>query len=167
MDSSDDPGIPTGKDGVSDDLIASDTSPRIRPGATVTLHFSLLLKSGEEIDSTRKGDPATFVVGDGNLLPGFEEALLGKSAGYADQIELQPEQAFGERREENVRLLPRQRFSDIDDALEPGLMVSFNSPEGELPGVVQEVYAETLRVDFNHPLSGRVIVFDVAIINVE
>ncbi len=167
MDSTDDSGLPAGEDGVSDDLIASDSSPRIRSGSTVTLHFSLLLRSGEEIDSTRNGDPATFVVGDGNLLPGFEEALLGKTAGYADQIELQPEQAFGERREENVRLLPRQKFSEIDDSLEPGLMVSFGSPEGELPGVVQEVYAETLRVDFNHPLSGRVVVFDVAIIKVE
>ena len=167
MDTTDDSRLPSRENRVSDDLIASDPSPRITSGSTVTLHFSLLLESGEEIDSTRNGDPATFVMGDGNLLPGFEDALLGKKAGFADQIELPPAQAFGERRQENVRLLPRQKFSDLDEALEPGLLVSFGSPEGELPGVVQQVYADTLRVDFNHPLSGRVIVFDVAIISVE
>ena len=75
------------------DLIASESSqsdPKIQEGSSVTLHFSLLLPSGEEIDSTRNAKPATFVVGDGNLLPGFEASLMGKSTGYAEQIHHQP-----------------------------------------------------------------------------
>ena len=152
------------------DLIASESSqsdPKIQEGSSVTLHFSLLLPSGEEIDSTRNAKPATFVVGDGNLLPGFEASLMGKSTGYAEQIRLQPEHAFGERNDANIRLLPRDKFSELGNDLEEGLMVSFQSPEGELPGVVIAVYEDTLKVDFNHPLSGREIIFDVAILDVQ
>jgi FKBP-type peptidyl-prolyl cis-trans isomerase SlpA len=132
----------------------------------VTLHFSLLLKSGEEIDSTRNGSPATFTVGDGNLLPGFEGALLGKAAGFSEQIELPAADAFGERNEKNVQLIDRGKFAHVDEPLAVGLMVSFQAPDGELPGVVQDVYERTVKVDFNHPLSGLTIVFDVAILNV-
>ena len=152
------------------DLIASESNQpeqKIQEGASVTLHFSLLLTSGEEIDSTRNSNPATFVVGDGSLLPGFEASLMGKTKGFAEQIRLEPEQAFGERNDANIRLLPRNKFTELGDDLEEGLMVSFQSPEGELPGVVTAVYEETLQVDFNHPLSGREIIFDVAILDVQ
>lgn len=149
------------------DLIASEGALIIQEGVEVTLHFSLLLPTGEEIDSTRNGQPATFEVGDGNLLPGFEASLIGKTKGFAEQIRLLPEQAFGERNEANIRLLPRQKFAELGDQIEEGLMVSFQSPEGELPGVVVAVYEDTLQVDFNHPLSGREIIFDVVILDVK
>ncbi len=137
-------------------------------GAVVRLHFSLLYESGEEIDSTRNGKPATFTVGDGSLLPGFEEALLGKTVGFSEQISLPPEAAFGERNEQNVQVIDRQRFAAMvgESPLEPGLVVSFQAPDGELPGVVLDVYEHTVKVDFNHPLSGATIVFDVSILDV-
>jgi len=152
------------------DIIASSTSgPAIEQGARVTLHFSLLFATGEEIDTTRNGDPATFVVGDGSLLPGFEEALLGKQAGYAAQIRLPAEQAFGAHNPSNVQLIGRDRFAAMvgDMALEEGLVVSFQAPDGELPGVVVGVYEDTVKVDFNHPLSGKDITFDVSVLEVE
>lgn len=131
----------------------------------VTLHFSVLLESGEEVDTTRRSRPATFEVGDGSLLPGFEAALRGMQAGDDAQIELEPEQAFGEHRRDNVQLIARERFRDV--ALEPGTIVSFAAPDGELPGVVRRLFERTVEVDFNHPLAGRRIVFDVSILNVE
>lgn len=137
----------------------------IAEGTRVTLHFAVLLESGEEIDTTRRGRPATFDMGDGSLLPGFEASLVGMRAGDDAQIELRPEQAFGEHRKENVQLLPRERFRDVE--LEPGVVVSFAAPDGELPGVVRRVFEETVEVDFNHPLAGRAIVFDVSILKVE
>ncbi len=130
----------------------------------VTLHFAVLLDSGEEVDTTRRGKPATFEMGDGNLLPGFEAALLGMRAGDDAQIELEPEQAFGEHRRENVQLLDRARFRDVE--LEPGVVISFDAPDGVLPGVVRRVFERMVEVDFNHPLAGRRIVFDVSIIKV-
>jgi FKBP-type peptidyl-prolyl cis-trans isomerase SlpA len=72
------------------DLIARDTNRRIGFGVPVRLHFSLHLESGEEVDTTRRGDPAMLTVGDGNLLPGFEAVLIGMRAGDDAQITLDP-----------------------------------------------------------------------------
>ena len=137
----------------------------IEKGDRVRLHFALFLETGEEIDTTRRSDPAMFTVGDGNLLPGFEAAILGMRAGDDAQIMIEAEDAFGLHREENVQVLRRDRFGD-DMALEEGLMVSFSGPGGELPGVVREIMEEHVEVDFNHPLAGRRILFDVSIIDV-
>ena len=151
------------------ELIASVRGPKIETGATVTLHFSLLFANGEEIDTTRNGDPATFVVGDGSLLPGFEAVLMGREAGFAEQIALAPEDAFGAHNPGNVQTMQRTRFSSLvgDIELEEGLIVSFQAPDGELPGVVVALYEDAVRVDFNHPLSGKEITFDVSVLGVE
>lgn len=143
-------------------------TPIIEPGAQVTLHFSLLLASGQEVDTTRNAKPAVFVVGDGKLLPGFEEALLGQRAGFAAQLKLPPERAFGEHNPANVQVLARDRFAGMgeEQPLEEGLVVSFAAPDGELPGVVVGLYEETVKVDFNHPLAGQDIIFDVSVIKV-
>jgi len=138
----------------------------IAPGSRVTLHFSLLLASGAEIDSTRRGRPATFVIGDGSIPSGVERALLGLAAGADEQIAIGPDDAFGELREENVRFMPRTQFEPGME-LEPGLVVSFRAPDGELPGVIRSIEGDLVVVDFNHPLAGRDLVFDVSILKVE
>ena len=153
------------------DLIASSdgTKQKIQMGSRISLHFALLMPSREEIDTTRRGKPAELTLGDGNLLPGFETALVGLSAGDDAQLIVPAEQAFGERVEANVRLLAKTLFADFtsEEPLEPGLVVSFQAPDGELPGVVKAVYEDTVQVDFNHPLSGSDITFDVSILSVE
>lgn len=153
------------------DLIASSdgTKQKIQMGSRISLHFALLMPSGEEIDTTRRGKPAELTLGDGNLLPGFETVLVGLSAGDDAQLIVPAEQAFGERVEANVRLLAKTLFADFtsEEPLEPGLVVSFQAPDGELPGVVKAVYEDTVQVDFNHPLSGSDITFDVSILSVE
>ena len=151
------------------DIIASSSGAAIQPGATVTLHFSLMFASGEEIDTTRTGEPASFVVGDGSLLPGFEAVLMGQRAGFAEQLAIPAAEAFGERNPANIQVLPRAKFADMvgDLSLEKGLVVSFQAPDGELPGVVVEVYEESVKIDFNHPLSGNDITFDVAVLEVQ
>lgn len=145
-------------------LITSTAQQPIGPGSRVTLHFSVLLETGEEVDTTRRGRPASFVMGDGNLLPGFEAVLVGLKAGDDAQIPLEPMAAFGERDPKNVQILPAEQFRGM--ALEPGLMVSFAAPDGELPGVVLRVFESTVEVDFNHPLAGRRLIFDVSILAV-
>ena len=153
------------------DLIASSegSKQKIQMGSRISLHFALLMPGGEEIDTTRRGKPAALTLGDGNLLPGFESALLGLSAGDDAQLIVPAEQAFGERVEANVRLLAKTLFAEFtsEEPLEPGLVVSFQAPDGELPGVVMAVYEDTVQVDFNHPLSGSDITFDVSILSVE
>jgi FKBP-type peptidyl-prolyl cis-trans isomerase SlpA len=146
------------------DLISRSSDRRVSEDCRVELHFSLSLENGEEIDTTRRGNPATFEFGDGSLLPGFEAALVGLRAGDDVRIVLEPDAAFGHTREENVQSIERQRFAGL--SLEPGLLVSFAGPGGELPGVVRIVGDDKVEVDFNHPLAGRRIVFEVTILEI-
>ena len=138
----------------------------VGPNTRVTLHFSVLLESGEELDSTRRARPATFTVGDGSLLPGFERAMFGLAAGSDEQLPIAAADGFGEPREENLRLVPMAQFG-ANVVPEPGLVVSFKGPDGELPGVVKSINGDLVVVDFNHPLAGKNLVFDVSILKVE
>lgn len=139
----------------------------VGPGMRVTLHFALLTSSGEEIDSTFSRKPATFEVGDGNLLPGFEEAMFGMRAGESASLRVAPDKGFGMPHPDNIQRLPRATFA-ADLALEPGVVVSFSDAANtELPGVVVEFDDDEVVVDFNHPLAGRELRFDVNVIRVE
>ena len=149
-------------------LIARQGDLAIGPATRVRLHFSIHLANGEEVDTTRRGKPAVFVVGDGNLPEGFERALYGLRPGDDERIPIGPADGFGLREIENIRTLARADFPNADD-LVPGMMIAFAAAgsTGELPGLVTTVSAETVEVDFNHPLAGRDLVFDVTILGVE
>ena len=136
----------------------------IEQGTKVTMSFSLALENGELIDSNFDTEPATFVLGDGNLLPGFEIPLQGLKAGDQGEFIISPENAFGQRNPENIQHLGRDNFDQ--ESLNVGDVFSFQNGEGELPGVVIEVGDNLVRVDFNHPLAGRNIIFKVDIIEV-
>jgi FKBP-type peptidyl-prolyl cis-trans isomerase SlpA len=151
--------------GGTDNLIVRDSGRRIDGQCRVTLHFAVLLESGEEVDTTRRARPASFDMGDGSVLPGFERALHGMRAGDDAQILLEPANAFGEHNPANVHVLDLSKFADIE--LEAGVMVSFAAPDGELPGIVKRVFTDTVEVDFNHPLAGRRVIFDVSVLKVE
>ncbi len=138
----------------------------IGDGMQVTLHFSLTLPEGEVIDSTFDGDPATFRVGDGSLLPGFERVLHGLGSGISRSFVMKPKDGFGMPNPNNVQEIPR---ADLPAGVEPvpGLLLAFGDPSGsELPGVVRELRDGVVVVDFNHPLAGRDIIFAVQIIDV-
>jgi FKBP-type peptidyl-prolyl cis-trans isomerase SlpA len=137
------------------------------PGTKVTLHFALRLPSGEVIDSNFERDPATFTVGDGNLLQGFEKAIFGLQEGDKKILVIKPEDSFGQRNPNNVQEIPRAQFSS-EIELSEGLMLSFaDAQKTELPGVVRSFDDDVVMVDFNHPLAGRDILFEVAILRIE
>lgn len=148
------------------DMIAREGGARIGAGMRVTLHFAIHLESGEEVDTTRRGRPAVFDVGDGSLPPGFENSLIGLRAGDDRQLCIAPQEGFGMRRPENVRTLRR---ADFPAGSEPatGAVIAFAGPGGEIPGVVRGIRGEQVEVDFNHPLAGRELIFDVTILRVE
>jgi FKBP-type peptidyl-prolyl cis-trans isomerase SlpA len=138
----------------------------IGPGTRVTLIFTLALSTGDVIDST--GDKsATFEVGDGSLLPGFESAMYGMKAGDSAELPIAAEQGFGLPNEDNIHMLQRTLF-EVSQNLVEGLVVSFADGEGgERPGVVKRLFAELVEVDFNHPLAGKDLLFSVQIKLVE
>lgn len=139
----------------------------IAEGTKVTLHFSLTLVGGDVVDSTFDEEPATFTVGDGNLLAGFEESMMGLSAGEKAVFVIAPEKGFGQHNPSNIQTIARDQFGE-DITLEKGLVLSFADAQNtELPGVVAEFDETSVQVDFNHPLAGKDIEFAVEIIAVE
>lgn len=140
---------------------------QVAEGMLITLHFSLTLPDGEVIDSTFEASPATFSLGDGSLLPGFEQVLLGLEAGAAQTFRMRPEDGFGMPNPNNVHELAHSSLpADVEP--EPGLMLAFADASGsELPGMIREVRESVVVVDFNHPLAGRDIIFEVKIIDVQ
>ena len=137
---------------------------QIQTGTSVTLHFSLALENGHIVDSNFEGNPATFSVGDGNLLPGFESSLLGLEVGDEREFIISPENAFGQHNTQNVQSVDRGNFDESD--LEIGSILSFQNGDGELPGVIIALEENLVMVDFNHPLSGKNIVFQVKIVEI-
>ncbi|WPO99336.1 peptidylprolyl isomerase [Pseudomonas sp. HR96] len=141
------------------------TEARIAQNTEVTLHFALHLENGDTVDSTFDKAPATFKVGDGNLLPGFEAMLFGFKAGDRKTVVVPPENAFGQPNPQNVQVMPRSQFTGMD--LSEGLLVIFNDAANtELPGVVKAFDENQVTVDFNHPLAGKTLNFEVEIISV-
>ena len=142
------------------------TDTRIGQNTEVTLHFALHLENGDTVDSTFDKAPATFKVGDGNLLPGFENALFGFKTGDQRKLSIAPENAFGQHNPQNVQVMPRSQFQDME--LSEGLLVIFNdAANAELPGVVKAFDDNQVTIDFNHPLAGKALNFDVEIIEVK
>ena len=139
----------------------------VGPGTRVYLNFSLKLEDGSTVDSNYGNNPVDFVVGDGSLLPGFERLLFGMEPNDSQQFSVSPEDAFGMPNPNNIQEMGRQDFDD-EIELQLGLVVSFADASGaELPGVIVDIGDNVVAVDFNHPLSGRTITFDVTIHSVE
>ena len=139
----------------------------VSEGTRVFLNFSVSLEDGAEVDSNFGGEPVDFVVGDGSLLPGFERLIFGMAAGERQMFTVSPEDAFGQPNDNNVQYLPREQF-DEDNELEIGMVFSFaDASGGELPGMIIAYDDDEVTVDFNHPLSGRTILFDVLVHRVE
>ncbi len=139
----------------------------IGPGSEVLMHFTLSLTDGTVADSTREGEPLRFVMGDGSLIEGLELVLYGLKQGDLQCLSIEPRDAFGFPDEENIHTMPRSEFP-ADIQLEAGLIIGFTTPSGEeVPGAIQEIKDDEVVVDFNHPLAGHEIVFDVEILEVK
>lgn len=139
----------------------------IEPGSEVVMHFTLTLKDGTVADTSREGDPFRFTMGDGSLISGLELALYGLKEGDTQVLAIDAQNAFGFPDEANIHDMPRSEFP-ADMELEPGLIIEFSTPSGEaVPGAILEVGDETVKVDFNHPLAGHEITFDVEILSID
>jgi len=139
----------------------------IGPGSVVSMYFTLTMKNGIVADSTNPGEPLTFTMGDGSLVHGLEMVLLGLKAGDKQAVEIDPLNAFGFSDPDNIYDMPREEFAE-DLPVTPGTILSFSTPSGdEIPGVIKEVNEAMVKVDFNHPLAGQDVIFEVEIVDVK
>jgi FKBP-type peptidyl-prolyl cis-trans isomerase SlpA len=133
----------------------------------VTLQFEIRLDNGDVVDSTFEKAPATFVMGDGSLFTGFERKLIGLTSGDRQTFQIAPEDGFGQPNPNNIQTFKRSQFDKEMDIV-PGMVFSFADAQNtELPGVVKQVSDTFVDVDFNHPLAGKTLTFEVLIHAVE
>ena len=135
-------------------------------GDQVTLHYRLTC-NGEEIVNTFANQPETFYIGGGDIDPRLESLLTGLQVGDHRTFELEPGAAFGNHQPGMVHDLPRVDFA-ADQALVPGHDVAFTLPNGQtLHGIIRSINDATVRIDFNHPLAGLAVEFEVKILAVD
>lgn len=143
-------------------------SQQIAADSSVLFHFAIKLEDGSVADSTAlHGKPARLRMGDGSLTMSFEQCLLGLKQGEAKSFTLAPEQAFGLSNPDNIYHLDRAKFgADMDPKV--GTIMVFDQPNGgELPGIIRAVEGMSVTVDFNHPLAGHTVTFEVEILGVD
>jgi FKBP-type peptidyl-prolyl cis-trans isomerase SlpA len=151
---------------------------RVQPGSFLTLHYRLAGPGGDVVN-TFGSQPATLTLGCGALSPAMEQRLLGLGEGDRATFELAPGEAFGERNPQMQQWVARQLLDQMGDAserYEVGDVVSFPTPDGlgQYAGSVQQVgrpeagasAAEAVLFDFNHPLAGHAVTFEVQVIGV-
>jgi FKBP-type peptidyl-prolyl cis-trans isomerase SlpA len=132
----------------------------------VLMHYTIALTDGSVIESSFDDAPVEITMGAGDVTEGMELALFGLQEGDSQTLTLSIEQGFGTRDEDNIHDMPLSDFPE-DAPPEAGLSYSFESPEGdEIPGTVISITDETAKIDFNHPLANREIIFSVEILGV-
>ncbi|MCV2886126.1 FKBP-type peptidyl-prolyl cis-trans isomerase [Aestuariibacter sp. AA17] len=139
----------------------------INEKSEVLMHFDLKLEDGSAADSTRvHNKPAKLVMGDGSLTSNFEACLLGLKEGDKKAFTLSADDAFGQPNPDNIHHMDRTRF-DSDTPLEAGTIIAFSQPDGsQVPGIIRACEGDSVTVDFNHPLAGQTVIFDVEILSV-
>ena len=140
---------------------------KIQRDSFVKMHFKIRLKDGSIAEDTKNYDhPYIFQMGKDTFSERVENQLIGLEVGANHKMMLMPEDAFGQKHPAMIYEVPKRRFP-LDVELEEGLIFSFSQKDGtELPGVITAIHEYDLTVDFNHPLSGQTILFDVDVLAV-
>jgi peptidylprolyl isomerase len=135
-------------------------------GDTVKVHYTGKLDDGTEFDSSVDDSPLEFTLGEGELIPGFEEAVLGMSPGESKTVRIASDQAYGPHQEEMVLVIEHDQFpSHITPQL--GQQLELRHPDGQAVSVtVTEVSPTGVTLDANHPLAGQDLIFDIELVDI-
>jgi peptidylprolyl isomerase len=139
----------------------------VERGKVVQVHYTGTLENGEVFDSSKDREPLEVTVGEGQLIHGFEEALIGMSLNEKKVFTLAPEEAYGNRDEEATRTFSRDEIPP-DLSVEKGQLLSLTTPDGDqIPAKVVQVNDDGLTVDFNHPLAGESLTFEIEVVGID
>lgn len=137
-----------------------------KPGDKVKVHYTGTLEDGTRFDSSEGREPLEFTVGEGNVIPGVDEAVVGMSPGDQKTVTVPPQQAYGPRREDAVRDFPRSSIPEHID-LREGLQLQAQTPDGQpIVLTVIAVKDDSVTLDANHPLAGKDLVFDLEMVEI-
>jgi len=134
----------------------------IQIGSTVNVHYTGKLKSGEVFDSSEGRDPLSFTIGTNQIIPGFENAIIGKNVGDKVTIEIEPKDAYGEYRED---LLVKVENEQLPGPVEVGQVLQADNGGQPVNVTVKEVNEDHVIIDGNHPLCGKELIFDIEVVS--
>jgi FKBP-type peptidyl-prolyl cis-trans isomerase SlyD len=137
----------------------------VAENSVVYFHYTLRDEAGEQLETSRDGEPSACLHGAGNIIPGLEAAMEGKAAGDVFTATVTPEEAYGPRQADRIQRVPVKHLL-FRGKLRPGMTVQLNTGEGRLPVTVVKVGRHTADVDTNHPLAGQTLTFDIEIVEV-
>ncbi|HEX7809211.1 MAG TPA: peptidylprolyl isomerase [Thermoanaerobaculia bacterium] len=139
---------------------------KAKQGDVVHVHYKGTLDDGSVFDSSEGSDPISFTLGSGEVIPGFEEAIEGMSAGEKKTKKIDADNAYGERREELVFTVGREQLPDGND-IEVGDMLQVGFPDGSNAAVsVAAMDESTVTLDANHPLAGKNLTFELELVSI-
>jgi FKBP-type peptidyl-prolyl cis-trans isomerase SlyD len=132
----------------------------------VSMHYRLTDASGEVLDSSVGSDPLNYLHGAGNIIPGLEQALVGKVEGDSLQVQVEPADGYGELNPELIQVVDRAAFQGVE-TVDVGMAFEARGPDGAAQRiVVAAVEGDQVTVDANHPLAGQQLNFDVQVVGV-
>lgn len=139
----------------------------VKKGDKVKMEYEGKLENGEVFDSSEKqGKPLEFTVGEGKVIKGIDEGIVGMKKGDEKEIEVPPAKGYGDRNPQLVQDAPRKDFPD-DGKLKKGVMIIVKLPDGrQFPAKVVDMTKEKVKLDFNHPLAGKTLNFKVKIVDI-
>jgi FKBP-type peptidyl-prolyl cis-trans isomerase 2 len=141
---------------------------KIQDGSKISVHYKGTLSSGEEFDNSyNRGESLTFTVGAGQMISGFDRGVVGMEVGESKSITINPEQAYGIRNEEAIQEVPKSQFpGDFNYGV--GTSVQGVNPDGgQITAIIMSEQADTVTLDFNHPLASKTLNFEVEIMSIE
>ncbi|GAB6062158.1 FKBP-type peptidyl-prolyl cis-trans isomerase [Deferrisoma palaeochoriense] len=131
----------------------------------VAIDYTLTLDSGEVVDKSEPGEPLGFIFGKNQIIPGLERELRGMEEGQTKKVTVEPEDAYGLPSQDLLREIPRENFP-ADMEIEPGMGFEARGPHGPVVFRVNEVRDDVVVADFNHPLAGERLHFEVTVAEV-
>lgn len=140
---------------------------KVKKGDKVTVEYTGMLEDGTVFDSTEKqGELLTFEVGAGQLIRGFENAVIGMEEGEEKEITLQPSDAYGDVNPQLIESIARDQIS-LEEEPEVGMVLVMKTPDGyEFPALITDVSDDTITIDFNHPLAGKAVQFRIKVVGI-
>jgi FKBP-type peptidyl-prolyl cis-trans isomerase SlpA len=136
---------------------------KIENGKKVKVHYTGKHVDGEVFDTSEGREPLAFTVGEGMMIKGFEEGLMGMETGEKKTVEIEPSEAYGEARED---LVTEVELSQLPEGVEVGQPLQAMTNNGPMNVTVKEIKETTATVDLNHPLAGKKLVFDLEVVEV-
>jgi FKBP-type peptidyl-prolyl cis-trans isomerase SlyD len=138
------------------------TETRVREGSRVALEYTLSDESGKVIESNRGKEPMSYIHGKGQIIPGLEKELSGMKVGEEKKVQVKPEDGYGPVNPEAFQEISKDKLPP--EALKIGTMLMAQGPQGQgIPARVHEIKDNTVIMDFNHPMAGKTLSFDIKI----